>query len=239
MIEIDGPIIFSALFLGFLIQTVSGFAGGLVALPILLFVLPIAESVALISIFTLTFSVIQICRQWRDIDRQIYLDLGLMTVLGVCIGSLLLSFGSSKALKKALGIFVILYLLQRKLKSQTLNITKPKAAALGLIGGFFAGLFSSGAPPFVIYVMNQYKDPQSIRANIIGILAITNFTRPLVLVSTGVLSLSILKWALWGLPAFVIALMLGEKAFQSMDKKVFINLVTAFLILSSLMLCLK
>lgn len=239
MIALDEVVICIALLLGYLVQTIAGFAAGLVSLPLMVSVLPIASAVGIISVFNFIFSGIQLHRNRRLIDLSIYRDLAPATIVGIFIGALLLSYGDPYLLKKLLGIFIIAYLVYRWKQPERITITPLRSIMLGLIGGFFAGLFSSGAPPFVLYMMNRFSEPEKFRANVIGILAIANFVRFFVLLFTGVINLSLTSYVLWGTPIFIISLLLGERIFQNLRGKTFMRLVLTFLALSAVLLLVK
>jgi len=52
-------------FMGFYVQTVIGFAGSLIALPILLLGMKLTDSIAYISIFYLFSSAFLITKEWK------------------------------------------------------------------------------------------------------------------------------------------------------------------------------
>ena len=56
--------------LGFFVQTVAGFAGGLFALPIILQAFPMQEAVAYLSIFLCIFSILLVYKTWPQIDKD-------------------------------------------------------------------------------------------------------------------------------------------------------------------------
>ena len=68
-------ILILAVSVGFFVQTVSGFAAGLIAFPIFLLVHDLKDAVAFMSVFFLLFSVILLIRHWRTVDRGIIKDL--------------------------------------------------------------------------------------------------------------------------------------------------------------------
>lgn len=228
-----------AIFLGFTVQTTVGFAAGLVSLPIILFALPLPEAVAVISVFNLSFSILQVWRNRKLIEIGTYKELGAGTAVGVVLGASLLSFGSPDVLKRVLGLFILLYVGWRYWRKKRFNTTKQIGYLLSLVGGFFAGLFSSGAPPFVVYLSNKYEDPAKMRANIIGVLAITNVLRPMVLIYTGVLTWSVFEDSFVAVPGFLLALFLGERVFKNINKDIFLHLVMIFLFISGIAFLVK
>src|SRR5690606_7265475 len=74
------------IFAGFYVQTVVGFAGTLVSLPILLLAMPLPDAIAYVSIFYLFSSVSLIFKQWKNIDKKVILQLALATIVGIVIG---------------------------------------------------------------------------------------------------------------------------------------------------------
>src|SRR5690606_30652560 len=97
------------IFAGFYVQTVVGFAGSLIALPILLFGMQLPDAIAYISIFYLFSSVFLISKEWKNIDKKMILQLAVASVIGVVLGILVLTFSKPLVLKKALGVFILVY----------------------------------------------------------------------------------------------------------------------------------
>ena len=228
-----------AIFIGFSVQTAIGFAAGLISLPIILLSFEMKEAVALISIFNLIFSGTQLPKVWGDIDKKVYKDLAVATVIGVCIGVAVLLLGKPLILKKALGIFTICYVIYSLSSKEKIKKFAKIASVFGFMGGFFAGLFSSGAPPFVIYLSNKYDDPKVLRASTIGILAITNVIRPAALLIQGVYTYQLLITSLYMVPFFLLALFTGKKLLGALPANQFKKCVFGFLFLAGIMLLIR
>ena len=92
------------IFLGFFIQTLIGFAGALIALPILLLAIGLQDAIAYISIFYLYSSTYLIAQKWKNIDKKINLKISTATILGVFLGIWVLAHGKPIFLKKAFHI---------------------------------------------------------------------------------------------------------------------------------------
>lgn len=233
-------IISLAVFVGFTVQTALGFAAGLTSLPILLLALPLPQAVATITIFNFVFACIQLPKKLPDMDRDTILPLIPAKVVGICIGVYLLSYGSPTILKKALGVFILIYVVYRLRGGIKCSISKLLGNILSFTTGFFAGLFSSGAPPMVVYMSSKFEDdPVKMRANLIGILSVSNFLRPVLFIVTGLLTKDIFLNSLPAFAAFVLALYLGERAFKKFDKELFAKIVYGFLALSGISMLLK
>jgi len=135
--------------LGFFIQTITGFAGALVSLPFLLFVMPLSDAIAYLSIFYSISTPIYVYKEWGNIDKSLLKKLALPSFIGLFIGIVVLVYGQPLILKKALGLFIILFVLNSlRIKKEILIISKMKYV-FGFLGGFFLGY----SPVEVLYML--------------------------------------------------------------------------------------
>lgn len=224
------------IFTGFFIQTLIGFAGALIALPILLLVLGLQDAIAYISIFYFFSSVYLIAQEWKYINRKIILKLAIATILGVALGIWVLAHGKPLFLKKALGVFILLY-VSYTIYAKDKVFKQPKLAFLfGLAGGFFSGLFSTGGPLYVIIVKDSSITMQSFRATMFGILGLITAVRIPTLYTAGILNIEQIQYSLYIMPFFVLAIYLGKKAYVKLNEVVLKQGVLVLLFLSGVML---
>jgi uncharacterized membrane protein YfcA len=225
--------------LGFYVQTVIGFAAALVALPIILYILNIQESVALLSIFFLIFGIILIYKNWKLIEKKTILEMLIGIIAGLLLGIYILKFGSPIILKKALGIFIIVFVGYLFIKEKKIKSFKKLGPLFGFIGGTFSGLFSTGGPPIVFYIYNKLDKSNIIRATIIGTLGITDFLRFPLLIFSGILTYDIFLISFYVLPFFFLSLYLGHKTHHRINENTFKNVLMIFLILSGISLIVR
>src|SRR5690606_41520387 len=112
---------------GFYVQALVGFAGSLIALPILLFKMPLPDAIAYISIIYLLSSVFMISREWRNIDGRIILQLALASIIGVVLSIVVLSSTKPILSKKALVLLILLYLAYGDLVRETSRINRNRS----------------------------------------------------------------------------------------------------------------
>ena len=91
----------TAIFCGFFVQTVVGFAGSLIALPILLIGLRLPDAIAYISIFYLFSSISLVYKEWKYIDKNVIKKLSITSIIGIIIGITVLTFSQPILLKKS------------------------------------------------------------------------------------------------------------------------------------------
>ncbi len=225
-----------AIFFGFFVQTVVGFAGSLIALPLLLLSFALPDAIAFISIFYIFSSVFLINKEWNNIDFTILSKLALPTVMGVVLGILVLAFTNPVLLKKGLGVFIILYIIYVSLIKADFHVGRKFNAMLGILGGFFSGVFSTGGPLYVISVKNMAIDIKTFRATMIGIMGLITLVRIPMLSVSGVLKPDHWKTALIIFPVFLLAQYMGKVVYSKIDEFYFKKVLLVLLFFSGTVL---
>jgi len=224
------------IFAGFFIQSVIGFAGGLVALPFLLCVMPLSEAVSYISIFYLLSTPIYLIKEWPDVDKKLLKNLAISSFFGVVAGIIVLKYGRPLILKKALGVFIILFVLN-SLRTRANVPANPKLKPLfGFLGGFFSGVFSTGGPLYVMIVQKETSNIKTFRATMFGTLGLVTVMRIPVLIAGGVMTMNEIYNSLYVLPFFILALFLGKKVYLKLDDILIKKIILALLFVSGCIL---
>lgn len=227
------------IFTGFFVQTITGFAGALIALPFLLFVMPLPDAIGYLSIFYFISTPIHVYKEWNYIDKILLKQLALSSFFGLLIGIVVLAYGQPIILKKALGIFIILFVLNSlKAKNEIQLISKMKYF-FGFLGGFFSGVFSTGGPLYLVIVKNETSDVKTLRATMFGVLGLITLMRIPVLAFEGILTVNQLYNSLYVLPFFVLALVLGKKVYLKLNEIFLKRIMLGLLFLSGIMLLIK
>ncbi|MAO15850.1 MULTISPECIES: sulfite exporter TauE/SafE family protein [Flavobacteriaceae] len=224
------------IFAGFYVQSAMGFAGSLIALPILLLKFQLPEAIAYISLFYVFSSIFLIYREWVFIDKKTILDLSITSIVGVVLGVLVLSYSKPFFLKKMLGAFILAYVLYSLLGKRESNLGNTSILGLGILAGFFSGIFSTGGPLYIICVENRIKEINTIRATMIGILGLVTLTRIPTLALNGILNFEQCKYAAIIFPIFLSAQFLGRKTFKKSGKAHYKKSILFLLMVSGLSL---
>lgn len=225
-----------AIFCGFFVQTLIGFAGSLISLPILLLAVKLPDAIAFISIFYLFSSAFMVHKEWQNIDKSTIMRLTITSIIGVILGIAVLAYSKPVILQTGLGIFILLYVVYVLFGKSELVLGRKTNWAFGVMGGFFSGVFSTGGPLYVISVKNTVQEAKSIRATMIGVLALVTLIRIPALSISGVLNFQHLKMSLVILPIFFLAQFLGTKLFPKVNEAQFKKILLFLLCLSGLAL---
>jgi len=225
--------------LGFYVQTLVGFAASIVAFPIMLQVIGIAEATALTSVFFFAFSAMLIWKNWQLIDKRTVLEMAVGSIFGLFLGIYLLKFADPTLLKKAFGVFVLLFALYSLVRERKIKLFRGAGPVLGFLGGILSGLFSSGGSLFILYIYSKISQPRVVRATIIGTLGITNFLRVPILVYSGLLTYEIFLKALCLVPVLLLSLYLGQKTLNRINESLLKKILLVVLVVSGVMLIVK
>ncbi|WP_016990383.1 sulfite exporter TauE/SafE family protein [Flavobacterium sp. ACAM 123] len=224
------------IFTGFFIQTIIGFAGALIALPFLLFVMPLSEAVCYISIFYFISTPIYVYKEWEHIHKELVKKLALSSFIGVVVGIIVLTYGKPLILKKALGMFIILFVLNSLRSKKMLPLLTKMKHLFGFMGGFFSGLFATGGPIYVMLIQNETNDIKTFRATMFASLGLVTVMRIPVLALGGFLTLNQLYNSLYVLPFFILALFLGKKVYLKLDDLFIKKIILGLLFISGVLL---
>lgn len=225
--------------LGFFVQTVTGFAGALIALPVLLFVMPLPDAIGYLSIFYMLSTPFHVYKEWRLINKQLLKQLFVSSFFGLLIGILVLAYGQPIFLKKALGIFILLFVLNSLKSASEIKVLTKMKFFFGFLGGFFSGVFSTGGPLYLIIIKNQTPDVKVVRATMFGVLGLITLMRIPVLAFEGILTWQQCYNALYVLPFFVLALFLGKKVYRFINEVMLKNSMLFLLCVSGVLLLIK
>ncbi len=237
---IENIILVSAIFFGFLAHSFTGFAAGAVALPMLVLVFPLRDSVVIISVFLFIMNLILAIKNWQFIDKKILLRIGGFSIVGVGLGAATLGcFDHPEILVRFLGVFIVLNTIHKFFNSKQIDFFKNRNAACGLIGGFFSGLYSVGGPFFAFYLFNMLDDARVLRATMFMVLLMLTTTRLFSLWNLGLITYPLLETSAIGFIGFIPALFLGDMLHEKVNDAIFKKIFLTFLFVCGLVLMFK
>lgn len=145
-------------FAAFVVRGMSGFGAGMIAVPLLAFVIPLQLAVPLCSILVFVLFVILLL---RDREQVVWPELWRLvppTIIGAVIGLWLFAVLDNRILVTMLGGFLVLYALYMLVVSflglPKLRCSQRWAFPAGFFGSFFDTLFGGGGGTLVVIYIN-------------------------------------------------------------------------------------
>lgn len=175
--------IFMIMFSGALLQGITGFGSGLLAVPLLSLLLPLTLITPLLSVVNLVMAV-HLCWLLKGyLAIRPWLPLVLFGVIGSLIGNYILLYYDVGLLQIGMAVFVLLVALLFWFGVQLTLAAKPLQQAMtGLLAGISNGALTLGGPPVVLFLTSQRLDRLSFRATlswfflVIAAANVTSFT---------------------------------------------------------------
>jgi uncharacterized protein len=143
----------------FAVRSAAGFGAGLIAVPMLAFILPVSTAVSVAAVLTTVTSAEQVGRNWRQIAWKQFALVSFYTVVGIGLGFYFLKTLDEHTLRRGLGAFLVLYSIHALWARGTFPVLPARwrgalAAGTGIAGGFCGALFGGGAGPIYVVYFN-------------------------------------------------------------------------------------
>jgi uncharacterized membrane protein YfcA len=228
------------------VQTITGFALGLilVALTAAFGVISVVDCAAIVSLISLMNTGFLLRRAYRELDFRLVLAImiGLLPMLGAGFFWLdQVGRDQVALLKLIIGVMVLLAGVTLMLRPSIYPAVSPLPlfTGVGLLGGFFGGLFSAAGAP-IAYLM--YRQPLSIpviRACLLAVFFLSTFARAILGGFAGHYSADVLLKTVLAAPVMLVTTLLIEPHLssipdQAVRRLVFLSLMIlgAYIIIS-------
>jgi hypothetical protein len=159
------------MFFATLIRSTFGFGEGLIAVPLLAFILPIGVAAPVVVLLSITIAAVVVVQDWRKIHVRSTGWLLLPTFAGIPLGILLLASSHQRIVKGVLAVVLILfsgYFLMGERPLELRKDSRPWLLSCGFLAGVLGGAYGMNGPPLVIYGAMRRWSPQHFRATLQG-----------------------------------------------------------------------
>ncbi|TPQ36595.1 permease [Bradyrhizobium guangdongense] len=238
-IALELPLFLLATFAGAFVAGLSGFAFGLVAASLWLYVLTPLQSASLIIGFGLLVQGYSVWKLRKALDWRKLWPFVIGALLGVPAGVTLLTWADPRSARIAIGIILITYSLYAVFRPQLkLAAAMPPAAdaAVGFFNGVLGGL--TGLAGIIVTIWCNLRGlPKDVQRATFQPVAVVVFAiAALWLGVKGSLTIETAKLFVLGLPFLFAGTWLGLKLFGRIDEAVFRKIVLALLFVSGIAL---
>ncbi len=226
------------IFISNIIQTITGFAGTALAMPLSLKLEGSDTAKPVLNLVALLVSLYIVIFHFKDIDWKHFITIILTVGIGFSVGYLVEMIPmESKILLYIYGSIVILIaILFFFIDFEKINLPKWLLITFLFLGGIVHKLYVSGGPFVVIYALHELKDKNKFRATLSLLWIILNsvlFTTQMV---QGLFTSH--TWILFGIGAgaTIISMIIGAIITPKLSKKLFLKITCVLLLLSGVTL---
>ena len=215
-------------------QTVAGFGFALIAVPFLVTVLDVRDTIVVATILGISNALLVQRSAWRHTPRPTVTAMLAGSFAGMPLGLLVLLYAPQDAIRLAVGIASIAMAVAIVAGVTVTASGRTPEVIAGMISGTLNTSVGMNGPPVVLYLQNQRLTPQAFRAALSAFFLVTNgFTLVLLLV-TGVVTRDATLLALAALPCTFIGSVLGHAMLPRLGAETFRRLVLGLLVVTSL-----
>lgn len=224
----------------------GGFGGGvgLSLTPLLSALFPPKTVLGLIAPM-LTLGDIAIAKYyWGKWDKQHFKLLLPSMIMGILLGSTILSWVSEGYLRKIIGLFTLVFVIYQgvSILKEDVRLKVTPSVLKGILGGAFSGVSSaivhSGGVVVVIYLAGFGVAKEGIVATSFALFSVTNFFKMSSYYYFGILDWSLLKMALLSFPAVLLGGYAGYQVNKNIPTKIFNLILLAIGLIAGLKLIL-
>lgn len=225
-------IIFTTVFFfAFTLNAITGFAGGIITMPVGIATLGIHNSIAVMNVLGFCASAFIVISGFKHINwkevRKITLTMVVFLILGIwLINNVPLDF-----LLRIYGIFIILVGLKNLIQKEQRYLPNWALWIVLALAGLIQGMFVSGGACLVIYAMQKFQDKDEFRASISMVWAILNFAYALYYFIIGNFTPVVFETCAICIPLLIIATLIGNAIAKRISQKGFAKFTNILLLI--------
>jgi uncharacterized membrane protein YfcA len=237
--SLDLVIFLIATFAGALVTGLSGFAFGLVAASIWLYILTPLQTATLIIAFGLIVQGYSVWKLRHALDWRKLWPFIAGAAIGVPLGVSILSWANPAHVRAGIGVFLILYSLYALLRPSLPSVTHGGAAAdaaVGFANGVLGGI--TGLAGILVVIWSGLRGwPKDQQRTVFQPVAVAIFAMSAFWLGVkGAVSAGTIRLFLFGLPVLLAGTWLGMKLYGRLDEAAFRKVVLALLLASGVVL---
>jgi hypothetical protein len=196
-----------------------GFGSGMTCMALLPFFMPMADTIAVVSVVCLFINIRFLIQLWPEVRWGALAFLGLGAVVGVPVGVYVLTRLDESQLKLGLGGLMLLY---TGLKMSPLNLLRrtlsdPWGLLFGTVGGAFGAASNVGGPPLIIYATMKEWEKDQTKATFQAYFLLISLIQVPAFIMTGVLQETHVLPIACGLPALMLGGWAGTRVSNGID----------------------
>lgn len=220
---------------GYAVRSVAGFGAGVVAAPLLTFVLPLATTAPLITVIGFLVSIKQAVRDWHLIQWRSVLIFVPGSLIGVALGLYVFKTVDQMLLARWLGGYILVYAIYSLFGEQIFRRTfspphwliHPVAALGALVATIFGGL---AGPIYVTYFDTLKLTKGVFRVTVSTTLLALNLVRSVGYLATGVFRIDDSILIVVALLPVAVGTVVGDRLHDRIDPRAFRRIIGALLV---------
>ncbi len=218
-----------------------GGTAGALATPMLALVMPADKVIGLVLPILMLADIFAVALHWGHWNRKLVFLLIPGAIVGVTIGTVLITNAPTETLRTLLGIIVLIFALYKIFEKRILRKLEYKSRdwhglVAGTITGFSAALAHNGGPPVSIYLLMQDVTPRVFIATSALFFFILNWIKVPYYHYADLFDFGLLWQIAWILPLVPLGVVTGRWLGSRFDATTYENIIVVLLLINALVL---
>lgn len=214
---------------------------GTLATPLMALVVPADQAIGLLLPILIVADVFAVAFHWKGWSNKLTLLLLPGAIVGVTIGTILITNAPTELLKKGMGVIALLFAVYKLYEDRILGHLnyRPRnwhGLFAGTSAGFGSALAHTGGPPISIYLLLQEVSPAVFIGTSAIFFALLNWIKVPYYLYAGLLSWQRFLMIAWVLPLIPLAVWVGRWMSRRIDAQTFEKVIIFLLALSGVLL---
>lgn len=227
------------IFIATLVRSTFGFGESLIAVPLLVFFVPLEIAVPLSVLISIVVAGVVVVQDKKQIHFYSAKWLIIYAAMGIPIGLYLLLYGNEALIKSILGAIIILYSIYSLFSNRTIKLRSDNKIGLficGFLSGVFGGAYGINGPPLVIYGNMRNWTAKHFRATLQAYFLVASTIGMIGYWYKGLWNASVTCYFLISLPVVIPTILLGRYINSRLKSNTFLKYVYVGLICIGLLL---
>jgi uncharacterized membrane protein YfcA len=221
-----------------------GGALGAIVTPLFALVLPAPVAVGMALPLLISGDICALYAHWRGWDKDIIWAILPASIVGVIIGTLVITSVSSTALQHALGVVALLYTVyklweRRSGKIRDIRMPSWQVHIVGSLSGFASAIANAGGPIFTIYLLTLRVVPSVFVGSSVLYFALINAMKIPAYLGAHILTPETVAAVAWAMPLVPFGVWTGIILDRYIDMRTFENIILVLLAVTGVLLVLK
>lgn len=216
------------------VQTITGFAGNLLAMPPSMVLAGVVQAKTVLNIFTLVACLWISIQNRRYIQWNILIKMTAFMLVGMGVGVWLFERISLDILLPAYGVMIILIACKKLFIRKEIAVPQICMIAVLLLAGIIHGMFLSGGALLVVYAVSVLKDKNEFRATVSPVWVILDAILIFSHYQLGYYTPENVWITVISMIPLVISIWLGNMLYKKINQQTFLKITYVLLIISGL-----
>lgn len=229
----------AVLFLTNIIQTVTGFAGAMLAMPFAIQLVGVEEAKAVVNISTAAVSAAVTVKNHGAIHKKTFAKITFWMLLGLVAGAWIFTRFPQKNLLLIYAVLIIAVGINKLFHIRSASIPKPAEPVILFLAGVVHGAFLSGGALLIIFAVDTLKDKNEFRTTVSAMWVILNAILLVVYWKSGYYTPRTCLAVLVSVLLTFASRRIGNVIYRKINQRAFLNLVYVLILTAGVTLLLN